>query len=295
MEIGLHLPEVERVVRWNEIRDLCRVAEDVGFDSLWVPDHLVYRDNEGASTGPWECWSMLSAVAAVTSRVAIGPLVLCTSFREPGLIAKMAATLDEISDGRLILGLGAGWNETEYEAFGFPYETRFGQFREAFHIISTLLRDGQIDFEGCYYTLRDCEIRPRGPRSEGPPLLIGSKGSQVLRMTLPHVSYWNGWARWWGNDVARVGPLLEEVDQAAREAGQDPTGIQKTVAMFVRLNGGLEPDDPGAPYLEGSNDRIVEELKGYSDRGIQHVQIVLDPITTDGIERFGAILEQFRG
>jgi alkanesulfonate monooxygenase SsuD/methylene tetrahydromethanopterin reductase-like flavin-dependent oxidoreductase (luciferase family) len=292
MKIGLHLPEVERVVRWQEISDLCRVAEDVGFDSLWVPDHLIYRDEHGNAIGPWECWSLLSAVAAVTSRVAIGPLVLCTSFRGPGLIAKMAATLDEISGGRLILGLGAGWNQTEYEAFGFPFECRYGRFREAFEIISTLLRDGQIDYQGRYYTLRDCEIQPRGPQAGGPPLLIGSRGAQMLRLTLPHVTYWNGWPRWWGNDVERIGPLLDEVDQAAREAGRDPGAIQKTAAIFVRLRGGVDPDSPEAPHLEGTPEQIAEHLLAYHARGIQHVQIVLDPITTDGIERFARVIEQ---
>ena len=294
MKIGLHLPEVERVVRWGEMRDLCRVAEDAGFDSLWVPDHLLYRDERGDATGPWECWSVLSAVAAVTSRVAIGPLVLCTSFREPGLIGKMAATVDEISGGRLILGLGAGWNKPEYEAYGFPYETRFGRFREAFEIIRTLLQEGQIDFQGCYYTLRNFELRPRGPRAEGPPLLIGSKGEQVLRLTLPHVSYWNGWSRWWGNDVTRIGPLLDDVDRVARETGREPGEIQKTAAIFVRQDGGVDPDNPEAPHLHGSDEEIMSGLRQYAEHGIGHVQIVLDPITTDGVERFGRVLEGFR-
>jgi alkanesulfonate monooxygenase SsuD/methylene tetrahydromethanopterin reductase-like flavin-dependent oxidoreductase (luciferase family) len=294
MKIGLHLPEVERVVRWGDMRDLCRVAEDVGFDSLWVPDHLLYRDGNGDATGPWECWSVLSAVAATTSRVEIGPLVLCTSFREPGLIAKMASTVDEISDGRLILGLGAGWNRTEYEAFGFPYESRFGRFREAFEIIATLLREGHIDYQGRYYTLRDCELRPSGPRAGGPPLLIGSRGGKVLRQTLPHVVYWNGWARWWGNDVNRIGPLLAEVDKVAREIGRDPGEIQKTAAIFVRLEGGVDPDNPEAPHLEGSDEVITEALHAYGRMGIRHLQIVLDPITPDGVERFGKVLEGVR-
>ena len=121
LKLGLHLPETERIATWRDIAEMCRLAEDVGFDSIWVPDHLLYWFPDKEPVGPWECWSILSAVAAVTQRVEIGPLVLCTTFRNPGLIAKMADTVDEISGGRLVLGLGAGWHEPEYRAFGFPY------------------------------------------------------------------------------------------------------------------------------------------------------------------------------
>ena len=262
LKVGLHLPEIERVVSWSETADICRLAEDIGFDSLWMPDHLLYRAHEGVATGPWECWSMLCAIAAITDRVQIAPLVLCTSFREPALIAKMAATLDEISGGRLILGLGSGWNQPEYDAFGFPFESRFGRFREAFTIISALLQDGFTDFAGKYYTLRECELRPRGPRPEGIPLLIGSRGEQVLRHTLPAVSYWNGWPRWWGNDPARLPELLTEVDKLIEETGRDPAEITKTAAVFLQLEDGIVPHNPEAPAFRGDVDAITHFLAG---------------------------------
>lgn len=291
VRVGLHLPENERVVPWAEIADISRLAEDVGFDSLWVPDHLIYRDAAGRRTGPWESWSILSAVAAVTSRVAIAPLVLCTSFREPGLIAKMAVTVDEISEGRLILGLGSGWNEPEYTAFGFPFESRFGRFKESFTIISTLLREGNIDFSGSYYQLRECEIRPGGPRPGGIPLLIGSRGAQVLRHALPEVAYWNGWPRWWGNQPAGIVPLLAQVDEAIAAAGREPHEIAKTAAVFIRLEGGQLPDNPEAPHFMGDTDGIVELLLAYRRLGIEHIQIVVDPITTSSVERLARVLE----
>ncbi|MGI8475559.1 MAG: LLM class flavin-dependent oxidoreductase [Thermomicrobiales bacterium] len=190
LKVGLHLPETERIAPWRDLAAMCRLAEDVGFDSIWVPDHLLYRFEGQEPNAPWEGWSILSAVAAVTTRVEIGPLVLCANFRNPALIAKMADAVDEISGGRLILGLGAGWHEPEYRAFGFPFAQRFGRFAEAFTIIRTLLGEGRIDFEGSYFTLRDCELRPRGPRPGGPPLMIGSRGEHVLRATLPHVRFW---------------------------------------------------------------------------------------------------------
>ena len=139
-----------------------------------------------ASTrGPWEVWTILAAIAASTSRIRLGPLVASTAFHAPAMLAKLAATVDEISGGRLILGLGAGWNETEFRAFGFPFDHRVDRFEEAFTIVRTLLRDGAIDFDGRYFQARDCELRPGPTRPGGPPLLIGSRGPRMLRITLP--------------------------------------------------------------------------------------------------------------
>lgn len=159
LAVGIQLPEVEREVSWPELRDMALAAEAMGFDSIWVGDHLLYRTDAGV-TGPWEAWSVLAALAAVTERVTLGPLVAATSFHNPTMLAKKAATVDEIADGRLILGLGAGWNETEYLAFGFPYDHRVSRFGEAFTIIRTLLRHGAVDFDGEYYTAQHCELVP---------------------------------------------------------------------------------------------------------------------------------------
>ena len=129
LRVGVQLPEVERPVRWPEVRDMAVAAERVGFDSLWVGDHLLYRSAEGPK-GPWEAWSTLAAIGAVTKRIEIGPLVAATSFHNPAMLAKKAATIDEISDGRFVLGIGAGWNRTEYDAFGFPFDHRASRFEE---------------------------------------------------------------------------------------------------------------------------------------------------------------------
>ncbi|MDQ3871922.1 MAG: LLM class flavin-dependent oxidoreductase, partial [Chloroflexota bacterium] len=176
LKIGVQLPEVERVVRWSELIEMARLAEAVGFDSLWVGDHLLYRRAGERVKGPWEAWSVLAAVAAATNRVELGPLVACTAFHNPAMLAKKAATIDEISGGRLILGLGAGWNEVEFGAYGFPFDHRVSRFEEAFTIIRMLLRDGAVDFRGEYFQVRDCELVPRGPRPHGPPLMVGSEG-----------------------------------------------------------------------------------------------------------------------
>src|SRR5574338_1715084 len=174
LKVGVQLPEVERVVRWPELREMILTAERIGLDSIWVGDHLLYRDDGLPPRGPWEAWSTLAAIAAITERVELGPLVAATSFHNPAMLAKKAAPVDEISGGRLILGLGAGWNEPEYRAYGFPFDHRVSRFEEAFEIIRTLLATGRCDFHGTYYQLDDAELLPRGPRTEGLPLIVGS-------------------------------------------------------------------------------------------------------------------------
>ena len=148
LKVGIQLPEVEREVRWPELLDMTRAIEDEGFDSVWVGEHLLYRWDGRPPRGPWEAWTLLAAIAASTSRIELGPLVACTNFHNPALLAKQAATIDELSGGRLILGLGAGWNDTDFRAFGYPFDHRIDRFEEAFTIIRTLLREGAIDFDG---------------------------------------------------------------------------------------------------------------------------------------------------
>jgi alkanesulfonate monooxygenase SsuD/methylene tetrahydromethanopterin reductase-like flavin-dependent oxidoreductase (luciferase family) len=154
---------------YESIRAITQKAELDGFDSIWLADHLLYRTPGEPTRGIWESWTVLSALAEATERVEIGTLVLCNSLRNPAIVAKMATTLDEVSDGRLILGIGAGWNQPEYEAFGIPFDHRVDRLEEAFQILKPLLQQGTVDFSGGYYEARKCEIAPRGPRPDGPP------------------------------------------------------------------------------------------------------------------------------
>ena len=299
LKVGVQLPEVEREVRWRELLEMARTAEDIGFDSVWVGDHLLYRDPDGTPRGPWEAWSVLAALAATTTRLELGPLVAATSFREPTLLAKQAATIDEISGGRLILGLGAGWNEVEYRAYGFPFDRRVARFEEAFTIVRTLLREGAIDFAGAFYTARDCVLVPRGPRPAGPPLMVGSIGQRMLAITAPHVDAWNAWHDWFGNTPDGLRPLLAQVDEAARDAGRQPSAIERTATVLIRLPGGRgrrQGDRAGAgtPPLEGSTEEIAERLAAYSALGVRHLQLVLDPIDRRSIEALAPALELLR-
>src|ERR687889_274245 len=232
LKVGIQLPEVEREVRWAELRAMAELAERIGLDSIWVGDHLLYRDDGGPPRGPWEAWSLLAALAAVTERVQLGPLVAATSFHAPAMLAKKAATVDEISGGRLILGLGAGWNRPDYDAFGFPYDHRVSRFEEAFTIIRELLRTGTSVFAGQWYAVDRAELLPR-PRPGGPPLMVGSIGERMLRITMPHVAAWNAWGPWFGNTPAGYGPVRQQVDAACRSVGRDPAEVERSVALVV--------------------------------------------------------------
>jgi alkanesulfonate monooxygenase SsuD/methylene tetrahydromethanopterin reductase-like flavin-dependent oxidoreductase (luciferase family) len=295
LKVGIQLPEVEREVRWTELLDMTRAIEDEGFDSIWVGEHLLYRWPDRPARGPWEAWTLMAAIAAATSRVELGPLVACAGFHNPALLAKQAATIDEISAGRFVLGLGAGWNQVEFDAFGFPFDHRIDRFEEAFTIIATLLREGAIDFDGRYFQARDCELLPRGPRPTGPPLLIGSKGPRMLRIALPQADAWNVWWADTGNSPAGVPPLRDIVDDAARDVGRDPASIERTVAVLVQLPGGAGRVDgsglaAGARALAGPASVIADELRAYAREGIGHVQLVVDPITTDSVRALGPVL-----
>jgi probable F420-dependent oxidoreductase len=299
LRVGIQLPEVEREVRWPEYVAMARRAEDVGFDTLWLGDHLLYRLADGSARGSWEVWTMLAALAASTSRIRLGPLVASTAFHAPAMLAKLAATVDEVSGGRLVLGLGAGWNETEFEAFGFPFDHRIDRFEEAFTIIRTLLREGAIDFDGRYYQARDCELLPRPARPGGPPILIGSSGPRMLRMTMPYADAWNVWYADTGNSPTGLQPFLARVDDACREVGRDPTKVERTVAVMVRLAGGqgrLMGDSKRGTIapIGGEPAEIAAALLAYARLGVAEVQLVVDPITEASIDALTPVLEALR-
>jgi len=274
---------------------MARAAEDIGLDSIWVGDHLLYRYEDQPARGPWEAWTQLAAVAAVTERVELGPLVAATSFHNPAMLAKKAATLDEVSGGRLILGLGAGWNEAEYLAYGYPFDHRVSRFEEAFTIIRTLLHDGRCDFAGDYYQITDAELLPRGPRLEGPPLMVGSIGERMLSITLPHVQSWNAWFTWFGNSPEGYRPIRDQVDVACEAAGRDPATLERTVAVLVSLPGAQggpqgNPTRPTAEAISGEPAVLEAALRAFAAEGIGHVQLVLDPITADSIRALAPTL-----
>ena len=286
--LGLMTPDA-MPQRWPDLLALARRAEEAGFDSLWIPDHLILRTPE-RTHGAWEGWSLLAAIAAVTTRSTLGTIVLSTSFRNPALLAKMADTVDEISGGRLILGLGAGWHEPEYTMFGFPFDHRASRFEEAFTIIRSLLREGRVDFAGRYYQARECELRPRGPRPQGPPLLVGTRGERMLRLTAEGADLWNGWLVSQGNDPALVRPFREALDAACAAAGRDPSTLVRTVGVRVDQSG-AGSTWPLPPAITGTPEAIAEALRAFAREGIAHLQVLLTPTTLAAVEAFVPVLE----
>ena len=240
---------------------------------------------------------MLSALAASTSRIRLGPLVAATAFHAPPMLAKLAATVDEISGGRLILGVGAGWNETEFRAFGFPFDHRISRFEEAFTIVRTLLRDGSIDFDGRFFQARDCELLPKPSRPGGTPLMVGSVGPRMLEITLPHVEMWNVWYRDSNNSPAGLEPIVREVEAACRSVGRDPATLEKTSAVLVRLPGGTgrvmgDTSQKDVPPVEGTPAQIADRIREYAALGLAEVQLVVDPITIESVRALAPVLAE---
>lgn len=295
LRVGVQLPEVERPVPWPEMVAMARAAEAVGFDAVWLGDHLLYDLPDGRTRGPWEVWTSLAALAAVTERVTLGPHVASTSFHAPAMLAKQAATVDAISGGRLVLGLGAGWNEREYRAFGFPYDHRVSRFEEAFTIVRTLLREGRADLDGTWYQVQDCVLDPGPVRPGGPPLMLGSVGPRMLSIGLPHVDAWNVWWSDYGNDPATFAALRERVEQAAAAAGRGPGEVAATAAVLVRMPGGQgrlmgEAYNRDVVPAQGPPQALADHLRAMAAAGATQVQLVVDPITQGSIEGLGETL-----
>ena len=298
-KIGVFVPHVEepwsgKTIGWDGIRTVTLAAEAVGFDSVWLPDHLLYRFPGVHPQGVWDVWSLMPALAAVTSRIEIAPLVACASFRNPALIAKMADTIDEIAGGRFTLGLGAGWHQPEYEAFGFPFDHRVSRFGEALHIIHSLLRTGHVDFEGAWYSARDCELRPRGPRPEGPPIVIGSSSPRMMELMARYADFWNKDRL---NSVDQLLDVEAQVDAACLALGRDPATLGRTVGIQVDMFSNRR--DPFMPRqwimepwpLTGSAEQLAEQIRGFTRARVDHLVIWIDPVTPDALDAFAPVLE----
>ena len=326
MKVGMSLPigvgalGDGKPVPWTALREIAKTAEAIGIDALMAPDHLIFRRSppgqvpavdmpEGKSRGIWEVWSVLSAVAEATRRVEVGTLVACTGFRNPALLAKMAETLDEISGGRLLLGLGAGWHQPEYEAFGYPFDHRVSRFEEALQIIVPLLRHGRVDFQGQYYQARACELLPRGPRPNGLPIFMGAQGPRMLRLIARHADGFDADYQTGPTPVLERFALLEK---ACQEVGRDPTTIGRMAATRVAFTGpgGASGFQVGAvrdgiaqfdlagvrfPARLGSVEEVVAHLRAFEAIGVRHLTVnVVDPPGVRGVERFAAVLEALR-
>ena len=290
MRVGVQLPEVEREVRWPEYEAMALTAERVGFDSVWVGDHLLYRADGRPERGPWEAWTILAAIAVATERVELGPLVACVGFHAPAMLAKQAATVDEISGGRLVLAVGAGWNEAEFRAFGFPFDRRASRFEQSFEVIRRLVAGERVTLHGEHMSVDDAVLLPRPARR--PRLMIGSTGRRVLTAALPHVDAWNTWFDWYGNSPDGFAARSGEIDEIARSVGRDPREIERSACLLVALDpsAGERPPDPSAPPVTGRPARVADAIRAMGEAGADEVILVVDPITKSSIEALGESL-----
>ena len=290
MKIGLVLPMSDAdgpgAGAWTRLKQLAQLAEAGGIDSLWLYDHVIFRFPEEDEAGLHEATTLLAAVAAATERAELGTIVLCTGFRPPAITAKMAATIDEIANGRLILGLGAGWHEPEYTAFGYPFDHRVGRFEESLEIILPLVRGERVTFHGRFHDVEDAVLLPPPPRPGRlpgrMPILIAAKGERMLRLTAKHADAWN--TAWFGFPDERSLGRIADVRAACEAAGRDPATLEITVGLTIDT----KTTDPGRPGASGplppDVDTIARAFDAWRDHGVGTVQLDLRPVDEQTIE-----------
>lgn len=307
MKVGVILPTISanstgEPTTYQQTRRQALDAEAMGFDSIWINDHLLFRLSgeprpiDGwtfpAQLGVWEGWTWMAALAEATERVEIGSWVMNTGFRSPALLAKMAVALDEVSGGRVILGVGAGWHDPEHVAFGFPSDHKVGRFEEAIQIIASLLRRGEVDFHGTYYDVPDGSLDPRGPRPSGPPILIGADGPRMLRLTARYADQWN--AHYLG-DPDRLPAQLDRLHEACAEVGRDPSTIVTTVGEWITFDDLAPSPAAHVNAITGSQATIVELIGRYEAMGVGHLMLqCINPGFDAALERLGSALAAAR-
>ena len=282
MKIGLMLPlGADETRGFDALREMALTAEADGLDSVWGADHLIIQ-MDGIATGIHESWTVLTAVAAMTSRVEIGPLVLALPFRNPALTAKMAIELDEVSNGRLILGIGCGWHKPEFDAFGYPFDHRVGRFEEGLEILAPLLHGERVSFEGRYHRVEGVELLPRAIRPDGPPILIAGKQPRMLGLVAKYADQWNG--AWYGFPQAAddLRTRLVNVRAALDTAGRDPATLTLTAGISVVFEGAQDPPERA---IRGTREEMADALAGYAELGIAHLIAHVYPRSADSVRR----------
>ncbi|MEQ4204906.1 LLM class flavin-dependent oxidoreductase [Actinopolymorpha sp. B9G3] len=301
MRVGVILPLGEESqpgvpLSYADIRSLATRAEDAGLDSVWVYDHLLGESTEDASASPWEAWTVMSALADATSRVRIGALVLCTAFRPPAVLARMADTLQEISGGRVVLGLGAGWHEPEFQAFGLPFDHRVGRFAEALEIITTMLRTGRASVSGRFHHAADAPVRIRPDRT-GPEVLVAGVRPRMLRLTAEYADSWN--LAWFGLPGDRFREANAALTAACQEIGRDPATLARTAGIRIAAPGGqtANPDgddqDP-ARVIRGDADQIADAFAAWESEGVSELICWPEPSEAASIDLVADALARYR-
>jgi alkanesulfonate monooxygenase SsuD/methylene tetrahydromethanopterin reductase-like flavin-dependent oxidoreductase (luciferase family) len=297
VKVGILLPIAETdsgtILRYKEIRDAALQAERDRFDSIWIVDHLLF-EWDGQRRGVWEGWTLLAALAEATTRIELGTLVMCTAFRNPALLAKMADAVDEVSASRLILGLGAGWHEPEFSAFGYPFDRLASRFEDALRIVAPLVHVGAVDYQGVYERAVNCVSRPRGPRPNGPPILIGASRPRMLRLTAELGDAWN---TCWLGRAGELPPRLAELHAACSDVGRDPTTLDVTVGQIVTTPESTQDrdeSDRAGRFQFASAEALADEWRGFEEQGVAHLIVWPQPYDGTCLQLVTAALRNYR-
>lgn len=286
MQVGVMLPLSDSdgpsgMPSFDEAAAIARAVEDGGLDSAWLADHFLYRADDGQVYGLHEAWTWLAGMAAVTQRITLGHLVVCTSFRPPALTAKLAVTLDAISNGRFVLGLGCGWHEPEYDAMGLPFDHRVGRFEEALRIIARLLAGEEVTEHGRFYDVERSILAPKPDRHIS--ILVAARKDRMLQLTAEHADLWN--TAWYGAPDDRLRDQIAAFDSALAAAGRSRADVQPTVGITVRDGEQPPVPEPDDRAVAGSVEELAAVLGAYADLGVSQVMAGLEPLTVRSVNR----------
>jgi alkanesulfonate monooxygenase SsuD/methylene tetrahydromethanopterin reductase-like flavin-dependent oxidoreductase (luciferase family) len=276
---------------WAEISALVRRAEELGFDTVWTADEIVWRDPDGSNPrGFWECLTMTGAVAASRSTVQVGTWVISALQHNPGMVVKAAETLDEITGGRFVLGLGSGHPAGGANAFGFPQDKTVSRYAEALEIIVPLLRGQPVTFNGEFHHATGAEVLPRGPRPGKIPLMLGGLSPRTMALATTHADIWSAYARE-SSLPGAFKEMIAQLDRICEGAGRDPATLGRSIGVFVEPGEAkrAEANDLGVA-ISGSTDQITETLAGFADVGVTRVEIVPYPHTLDTLDQLAPVL-----
>ena len=292
-ELGVVVPIFQSgadrsIPRGDEVLAQARRADALGFDTIWTPDELLWQVEGHAPRGAWDGVSVAGAVAAVTTRAKVGTWVLSALHRNQGIIAKTAESLDALSGGRFVFGLGAGHPDPgQAHAFGLPETDVFARFEESLEIIVPLLRDGHANFEGRFHAARDLLQAPRGPRPGGIPLMIGGNGPKGMRVAARYADIYSGYLT--SRDTPDgLAERLAAFDAMCLELGRDPAAIGRSIGAFAYP---FEPAGAHPGGLSGSAAEIVERIRAFQTAGYSQVELAYVPGTMAALEALAPVLE----
>lgn len=279
--LGVNIPNSERALytgtpQYADMLAMSRAAAAAGFEVLWFDDHFSFTSDDDLR-GAWDAWTLMAAIAATIPDVYLGPMVACTAYRNPGVIAKMTEMIQDVSGGRFILGLGAGWHKPEYEQFGLRFEPRVSQFEEALEIIHGLISHGEADVQGEYTQANKAVNRPRAKNGHTTPILIGSTGDRMLKSLARYADAWNTG----GGNADDLKAKMAKVDAACEAIGRDPATVIRTAGLTI------------GDVSSGGTDEAIASLREISDLGFQHVMVRVEPSTPETIAAFAPVVQGF--